>query len=1123
MTHILWLDEIGEADRARVGGKAFALARLRRAGLPVPDGFVLTASGQALEGERRAALVAASERLGGALAVRSSSTAEDLDSASFAGQYRTLLDVRGAAAVVEAARLCLDSANAAAGYAQAVGASAAGAMAVLVQRFIEAGLAGVAFTRDPHEPSRLMIESVEGLGEALVSGRATPERYVIERASGALVEGPAQPRVDAPTLAAVAELARRAEAAFGAPQDVEWAVAGDGVALLQARPITVEAEAPDARIRLLTRANVGEVLPGPVTPLTESTVLAFLEHGFREVAGQAGLLPPDATRFLVLQRRRLYLNLSLCVEVMARLPGVSASDAERLILGGGATRGSARRLDLRAALGLLGVGARLARTAARLPAAVRRAEDAVAGLCPAEEIASAGPDRLAALLREAQVAGRLIGTTHIAVSGAAAFRLAGLGRLVGGEGDDAAARVNRLVAGLDGVESAGPTLALEALARQARARLEWSAWLAQPAAEGAARLQRGEVPLGLAAELQAFLRRYGHRAVSEGELGAPAWEDDPTPVLLALQGLLKAPRSADFTRQALAEARRADEDALLARAGAPRRALLRAAFEGAQRGVRERERTKSLAIALVHHLRRLARAGGRWLAHAGTLAREDDVLFLTLDELVAALEGASVPAAAVARRRRRQQREAALPAPRELDLGDPDGALAGGDGPLAGVGVSAGVGAGPARVLQGAEAPYAEPGEVIVAPVLDAALGPLLATSAAAVAEIGGMLSHGSVVARELGVPCVVDVRDATRRIRTGDQVLVDGGTGRVRIVPAAAATAAAAGQESRSLRPADPGDEAFHALESDPRARESVYLNVQDPAAGLALVASLGVKRGGRGEALLALALPDGRVLFGLERVRAQLRPPRLAVGDLAFDWDRLRLVFDGALAPHEPGCFPPGPLPLLLAPRTVRVRFDLACLPATPAVDFCEDLPEDVRAALRPLGSHHVEQSGRWRGTLDVDGTRLHLEGTGSRDHSWGLRDWEAADHWRLFTLRLGEDMGVHALAVSVRGRRIEGGFVSRAGHLARVTRIEHVSQRDGAGRVRSVQLELRTDAGEVLRLHGTVERTITVPVQLERRPSRHVAGRPYRLLLHENFTRWEGEGRTGHGMAEMTERPA
>jgi pyruvate,water dikinase len=603
--------------------------------------------------------------------------------------------------------------------------------------------------------------SVEGLGEALVSGRATPERYVIERASGALVEGPAQPRVDAPTLAAVAELARRAEAAFGAPQDVEWAVAGDGVALLQARPITVEAEAPDARIRLLTRANVGEVLPGPVTPLTESTVLAFLEHGFREVAGQAGLLPPDATRFLVLQRRRLYLNLSLCVEVMARLPGVSASDAERLILGGGATRGFARRLGLRAALGLLGVGARLARTAARLPAAVRRAEDAVAGLCPAEEIASAGPDRLAALLREAQVAGRLIGTTHIAVSGAAAFRLAVLGRLVGGEGDDAAARVNRLVSGPRRRRERRSTLALEALVRAGAGAANGRRGAA---ARRAPRACSGEVPLRLAAEPQAFLRRYGHRAVSEGELGRPPGRTTHAGAAGAA-GSLKAPRSADFT-PGVGRGARADEDALLARAG--RYAVLCCGRRsGRAARVRERER-RSLAIALVHHLRRLARAGGRWLAHAGTLAREDDVLFLTLDSWR--------PCWRAPRCRRRSRAGAAVSsaggasAPRELDLADPDGALAGGDGPLAGVGVSAGVGAGPARVAAPRRLCRAWRGDRCAR----ARRG-----SRAAAGDLGGgrgrdrrHASHGSVVARELGVPCVVDVRDATRRIRTGDQVL---------------------------------------------------------------------------------------------------------------------------------------------------------------------------------------------------------------------------------------------------------------------------------------------------------------------------------------------------------------
>ena len=158
-----------------------------------------------------------------------------------------------------------------------------------------------------------------------------------------------------------------------------------------------------------------------------------------------------------------------------------------------------------------------------------------------------------------------------------------------------------------------------------------------------------------------------------------------------------------------------------------------------------------------------------------------------------------------------------------------------------------------------------EPGEVLVTPVLDAALGPLLASAAAAVAEMGGTLSHGAVVARELGVPCVVEVREATRRIRTGERVLVDGSTGEVRTW--AEADGAAPASLSAAVHRAHPADEAFHPLEDHPLARESVYLNAQDPARGLVLVASLGVRPGGRAEALVALGLPDGRVLFGLER----------------------------------------------------------------------------------------------------------------------------------------------------------------------------------------------------------------------------------------------------------------
>jgi phosphohistidine swiveling domain-containing protein len=438
---------------------------------------------------------------------------------------------------------------------------------------------------------------------------------------------------------------------------------------------------------------------------------------------------------------------------------------------------------------------------------------------------------------------------------------------------------------------------------------------------------------------------------------------------------------------------------------------------------------------------------------------------------------------------------------------------------LQGTGISAGVGLGPARILAPGEPPRIEPGEVLVAPVLDAALGPLLATAAAAVAEVGGMLSHGAVVARELGIPCAVDVRGATRRIRAGDRVLVDGGSGRVRVLASAEGPGPVSGAPPATLSPV--ADDGLRGLEAHPLARESVYVNAFDAEAGLAVVASLGVRPGGHGEALLALGLPGGHVLFGLvfEEVRGDRET--LAVGGAAFSWRPPRLSFRGRLAPHEGAAFPPGALPLLLSPATVEVALELDFEPTTPAVDLADGLDPETLDALRLLGRHHVEQSGRWRGAIRLDGRRLAFDGTGSRDHSWGLRDWEAADHWRLFTVRLGDDLAVHALAVAAEGRLAEGGFLWRGERAERISRVRYAFER-GSDRRRSFELEVAPEAGEGLLLRGTVLRTLPVPVQVERRPSRHVAGRPWRLVLVENFCRYEAQGRAGHGVAEITERP-
>jgi hypothetical protein len=284
--------------------------------------------------------------------------------------------------------------------------------------------------------------------------------------------------------------------------------------------------------------------------------------------------------------------------------------------------------------------------------------------------------------------------------------------------------------------------------------------------------------------------------------------------------------------------------------------------------------------------------------------------------------------------------------------------------------------------------------------------------------------------------------------------------------------------------------------------------------------VASLGRRRGERGEALLALRVGAGPLLFGLSLSRATLEGATLRVGGFAAGYAPVRLRAATRLQSHRDERFPPGPLGLLLGRRKVDVRLELRFEPTTPAVDLCDGLSAEERAALAPLGSHHVEQSGRYLGELELGGQRLSVEGTGSRDQSWGLRDWSAADHWSLFTLRLGDDLAVHALSVSVRGRRVEGGFVWRDGRLERITRVEHdAARRDGG--LERFDLVVATALGAPLHLRARVERRLTVPVELQRRPLRHLAGRPWALRLHEHFARYEALGRVGHGMAELTER--
>lgn len=284
---VLALSDPATADPAVAGQKAARLARLASAGFPVPDGVVIPAGrgGRSPDEALRLAEAALALLGEGPLAVRSSGVAEDLDGASYAGVYDTVLGVRGVEDLAAAIRRVAESADSTVvhAYSRAPGAG----MAILIQHMVDADAAGVAFTVDPLTGSTeaVLVSAVTGLGEALVSGEATGETWRVT-GSDARIEGASDAVLTAADAVAVAELARRVEAVAMTPQDIEWAVAAGRVYLLQARPMTALPPrvdwTPSTKGHWRRDFRLGEWIAAPLTPSFDTWFLPAFEAGFAE-------------------------------------------------------------------------------------------------------------------------------------------------------------------------------------------------------------------------------------------------------------------------------------------------------------------------------------------------------------------------------------------------------------------------------------------------------------------------------------------------------------------------------------------------------------------------------------------------------------------------------------------------------------------------------------------------------------------------------------------------------------------------------------------------------------------------------------------------------------------------
>lgn len=797
------LDGLSAADLAVAGGKGANLGELVAAGFAVPPGFVVTTDAyrQAVRGvdspdrERvlavempeavgEAVRAAYADLGGGPVAVRSSATAEDLPGAAFAGQQDTFLGVQGHSQVLDAVRRCWASlwTDRAIAYRARLGIDPATvAIAVVVQRLVPAGHAGVMFTANPVTGARdeVVIDSNPGLGEAVVAGLVTPDHAVLDfagrivdrregrretvirpAAGGGTQEGSADdvPVLTEGDLRRLAVQGRRIADHFGRPQDVEWAITDGAISILQARPMTAlpPAPVPLSRFQRLIGPVILELVPRRPYPLeTTAWINPNVGRHVRDmVAGITGAH----------------------VRMEDVLPTEDGVVQEYVPPRPRPTRRTPRRL-----------AASLART---------RRDHRGWFTDPANVRFLAGADALAAIdVRRADwadlvaiptAAGRLsdlitdVRVQYLPPAASALVRLRLLLLLLRRrdlfqdlvlDADTMTQQANAELAELAEQVRGNPALA------RAAADLDGAAVLRL--------MQTDPDAAPVAARFETFLRRFGHRETASVLLPRdPTWSDSPQTVM----DLVCVLAAGEGTRRPDPGAPTAARERLLAHPllrGARVRRWARELVDRASAVAGLREDTHYELTRTMPVVRRALIEIGRRLAAADALDDPEDVWFLVYPEIESLGDPAVTPVdgglrEAVARRRAAYAELAASPLIATTTLypertrgpADPDALVSG-------VGGGGGRADGPVRVVHGPEEfATLRSGDVLVCQATNPSWTPLFSRVAAVVVDNGGLASHAAIVAREYGIPAVMGTGNGTRVLATATRVVVDGDRG---------------------------------------------------------------------------------------------------------------------------------------------------------------------------------------------------------------------------------------------------------------------------------------------------------------------------------------------------------
>ncbi|MEA2055985.1 MAG: PEP/pyruvate-binding domain-containing protein [Candidatus Thermoplasmatota archaeon] len=1060
-------------------------------------------------------------------AVRSSAIAEDLPGASFAGQQDSFLNIE-TVDVPKYVRKCWASYwnKRALSYRHDANIDhLCGGVAVIVQRMVDAKSSGVLFTKDPIDDEKdiLIIESSWGLGEAIVSGIVSPDRFTISRTSKEPISSTintkqkgiyltdngkktktiektkqAKPSLSKKEIELLTNQGLEIEDYFQKPQDIEWSIEGKKLYILQARPITTIEEKADT---VWTRAYGDEYWADVTSPLFFSLLGEYLSEYVNregaEVMGYKDLLDKELLR---MHKGHVYFNAEYLEEFFIYSPKFSRTkellnyfpEEKRDKIKNAKTKLFKLLLgQLRVAIidpdGMMGQTDKAYLSWAKTFLLEMQDFDK-------KDLAKLSYDQLHDEFLKMEKAYlkhyRLIRygmVTHSIVT-----NLMVKNWLDKWLGDKNGILYSSLISGLEGNKTIETNIALSKLAKKAKKSRKLTNLLKKKDADYFLNeINTNKQYKNFKKAFDTFLKQYGHRSHTR-EIYFPRWVDDPTLVVSILKSLISSSISdlEKLEKEKIKERIDAEKEIFRKisklKGGFFRKILFKKVLSYAQTYLIFRENQRFYLDHQIMRQRRLFMEYARRLAEEKRIGSENDIFFMSKDEIFEISKtNKKADKKSIKRLKNDFERYKKILPPKYLKGKiEFDDAIKVQDHTMSinGAGASPGVATAKIRIIESINnLSKIKEGEIIVASNTDPGWTPVFSKLKGLITETGGILSHGAVVSREYGIPAVTAVKDATKIFKTGQIVTIDGNEGAIYIK-----------QEKQDT-------DVIHGFGNEKEHNESFYFNFYDKKQNICGFMRIGLKPNKDEKSMFCfLMMPDDTNIGmrGLEKFKND----KLSVDPLSFvkkkSEKKWALRYGGPMVDVKD------------KNKAHKVSFELVFDSLNDIFNYRDCVSGHAEEISKNVASEHLEQYGRVKGKISVDGKEFEIDSLGDRDHSWGIRDWTSPKMWVWLTSQFSEKVALNVTKLIVKEGKVDAGFIHLDGKNHPLIHSVIDTKYDRKGAPKSFTLKLKDKEGKTYEVSAKVLRYVMLPFEGE---GKNLS------VMYETLARYTLDKKIGYGIAE------